>query len=88
MLPTVDARLQQIAQAGYRCIGHFPLPAGAWWETFDIPLEQRRIVLCQQYRDNPAWLAVVNQQQREMNLHCRSADQYGFTFYVAQVQDV
>lgn len=81
---TVAENLERIAQAGYRCLAHMPLPASAWWDDFYTPLGERMDSLRQQYHDDPARLAVINQQQREMDLHRAYAEQYGYTFYVLQ----
>lgn len=85
VLPTVEQRLQEIEAAGYHCIGHFPLPQAAWWATFYTPLERRLTLLRQRYQHDPARLAVVEQQQREMDLYRCYSDQYGYTFYVSQL---
>lgn len=83
---SVEDNLQRIAQAGYRCLGHFPLPQAAWWDDFFGPVEQRLAALRQKYRDDPDSLAVVEQQQREIDLYRIYADQYGYAFYAMQVQ--
>jgi SAM-dependent methyltransferase len=83
---TVEENLQRIAQAGYRCLGHFPLPQDAWWDDFYGLVEQKIASLQQKYRDDPERLGVVNNQQREIDLYRTYADQYGYVFYGMQVQ--
>ncbi len=81
---TVEANLQRIVQAGYRCVAHMHLPTDAWWDDFYTPMCQRMDSLRQQYRDDPARLEVINQQQREVDLYRAYPDQYGYEFYVMQ----
>jgi ubiquinone/menaquinone biosynthesis C-methylase UbiE len=83
---TVEENLQRIEQAGYRCLAHFPLPQEAWWEHFYCLIEQKIAPLQQKYHNDPERLAVVNNQQREIDLYRAYADQYGYEFYVMQVQ--
>jgi SAM-dependent methyltransferase len=82
---TAEENLQRIAQAGYRCVGYFPLPQDAWWDDFYDLVEQKIALLQQKYRDDPDRLAIVNNQRREIDLYRTYADQYGYMFYVMQV---
>lgn len=82
---TVEENLQRIERAGYRCLAHFPLPQEAWWDEFYRLVEQKIAPLQQKYRDTPDLLAVVNNQQREIDLYHTYASQYGYEFYVMQV---
>jgi SAM-dependent methyltransferase len=83
---TVEENLQRIKQAGYRCLEHFPLPQEDWWDDFYHLVEQKIAPLQQKYRDDPERLAIVNNQQREIDLYRTYADQYGYVFYSMQAQ--
>jgi hypothetical protein len=67
-------------------VGYFPLPQDAWWDDFYDLVEQKIALLQQKYRDDPDRLAIVNNQRREIDLYRTYADQYGYMFYVMQVQ--
>ncbi len=81
---SVAEKLHHIEQAGYRCLGHFPLPQAAWWDDFYSLIEARIAPLQQKYRHDPERLAIVNNQQREIDLYRTYADQYGYVFYAMQ----
>lgn len=83
---TEEENVQHIDQAGYRCLAHFRLPSEAWWDDFYLLLEQKIASLQQKYRDDLERLAVVTNQQREIDLYRTYAHQYGYVFYVMQVQ--
>jgi SAM-dependent methyltransferase len=83
---SVEENMQRIERAGYCCLAHFPLPQEAWWDHFYRLLEQRVASLQQKYRNNPEQLAVVNNQQHEIDLYRAYADQYGYVFYVMQAR--
>lgn len=82
---TVAQNLQWIEAAGYRCLGHFPLPHAAWWDDFYHLVEPQLTRLLQKYRNDPERLAIVHNQQREIDLYRAYADQYGYAFYIMQV---
>ncbi|NJP07312.1 MAG: class I SAM-dependent methyltransferase [Chloroflexaceae bacterium] len=79
---TAAENVQRIEQAGYHCLAHFPLPQAAWWDEFYHLIEQKLPALRQTYRDDPERLAVVHNQQHEIDLYRMYADQYGYVFYV------
>lgn len=83
---TEEENLQRIAQAGYHCLGHFRLPQEAWWDDFYSLVERKLSLLEQKYRTDPERLAMVDNQQREIDLYRAYADQYGYAFYALQVQ--
>jgi hypothetical protein len=47
-------------------------------------IEARIAPLQQKYRHDPERLAIVNNQQREIDLYRTYADQYGYVFYAMQ----
>lgn len=84
---TEEENVQRIEQAGYRCLTHFRLSQDAWWDNFYLLLEQKIASLQQKYRDDQERLTVVTNQQREIDLYRTYAHQYGYVFYVMQVQE-
>jgi SAM-dependent methyltransferase len=81
---TIDHNLQRIHLAGYRCLHHFTLPNHAWWDDFYRPLEQKIPPLLHTYRHDPERLAIINNQQREIDLYRTYPDHYGYVFYLMQ----
>lgn len=83
---TEEETVQRIEQAGYRCLAHFRLPQEAWWDDFYLLQEEKIATLQQKYHDDAERLAVVTSLQREIDLYRAYAHQYGYVFYVMQVQ--
>ena len=80
---TVASVQALITQCGYGLVGQFILPETAWWNYYQ-PLESRLNRLQEKYREQPQALAVLAQEQREMDLYRRYGDWYGYSFFVMQ----
>ncbi|MFV0458484.1 MAG: SAM-dependent methyltransferase [Actinomycetales bacterium] len=65
-------------------VGHFDLPAEAWWDDFYTPLEDRVAALRAGHADDPEALEALDQVAREPDLFRRLGEHYGYTFFVAQ----
>lgn len=83
-LATVAANLAIVANAGYRVLGHFTLPPEAWWDDFYTPMEARIAKLRAKYSGRPDALATLVLLQREVDLHRRYSDWYGYEFFVVR----
>ena len=73
-----------LQEAGYTPLGHFPLPESACWDNYYTPLERRLAALRQRYHDNAEALAILNEEQVEIDLYRTYSYSYGYVFYVAQ----
>lgn len=80
----VPANLALIADAGYEVLGHFPLPAEAWWDDFYTPMEARIAALRDQYAGDPEAQAVLSLIQHEADLHRRYGEYYSYEFFVVR----
>lgn len=76
--------LALFAAAGYEPVGHFALPASDWWDDFYLPMEQRLPLLRARYRGNPEGLAAVEEMRKEIAIHRKYGEYYGYYFYVAR----
>jgi len=83
-IASVDERIESIRRQGYRLLGHFTLPEQAWWDEYYGPLEQRIGLLRGKYADDPDALAVLAQEQREVDMYRRYSAWYGSAFFVMQ----
>jgi SAM-dependent methyltransferase len=79
------ANAWRVSQAGYELLGHFPLPAGAWWDDYYSHIEAKLPVLRDKYRGRSAQLDVIAMEEAELDLHRRYADYYGYVFYVMRL---
>ena len=71
-----------LQDAGYTLLGHFPLPESAWWDDYYTPVERRLAALREKYRDDPEALAVLDEEQGEIDLYRKFSSSYGYVFYI------
>jgi SAM-dependent methyltransferase len=83
-LADVPANLAIIARAGYCTLGHFALPPEAWWDDFYTPMEARIVELRAKYAGQPEPETTLNLLQREVDLHRRYGDWYGYEFFIVR----
>ena len=78
---------RQALEAGYVLDGHFRLPAQSWWTEYYAPLSEELTRFCATNANKPDWLAVADMVRRELDMHRRYGDWYGYTFYVCRRPD-
>jgi SAM-dependent methyltransferase len=76
---TLEEVLNLIAGCGYDLIGHFTLPEKAWWNYY-LPLQAKIDYLCALYNNNLEALAVINNEQLEIEMYKKYHDWYGYEF--------
>lgn len=72
----------QVRDAGYRLLGDFVLPPGAWWDDYYRPMRARIAELEPAHRDDPVAMAVLQACTREIEIFERYGDCYGYVFLV------
>ncbi len=77
-----EENIDILQEAGYRYLGHFALPAAAWWDDYYTPIEERLAALRRKYRDDAKATAILDDEQREIDLYRKYADIYGYVFYI------
>ena len=75
LLAAVDA-------CGYETIGHFPLPATAWWENYYRPLQDNAAAFRQRHQGAPDAQALADQCQMEIDIWKAYSEFYGYEFFV------
>jgi len=83
-ITTVPENLKQIRACGYHLIGYFALLDDAWWTEYYRPLEKRIQKLRKKYAEDPAALAALDKEQREIDLFRKYNKWYGSAFFVTQ----
>jgi ubiquinone/menaquinone biosynthesis C-methylase UbiE len=84
-MQTVTANLAIIQRLGYQLLGHFNLPAAAWWTDYYTPLAARLQQLREKYSHEPEALEVIALHEQEIELYRPYADDFGYVFYVMQM---
>ena len=75
--------LNLIPSSGYDEIGHFTLPEKAWWNYY-LPLQAKIKDLEEKYKNNSEALAVLKNEQREIEMYGEYHDWYGYEFFAWQ----
>ena len=80
------ALLGAIDGCGYETVGHFTLPASAWWTDYYRPLERNVAEFRERHRDLPEAQELAEQCQREIDVWKAYSDYYSYAFVVARVR--
>ena len=83
-IKTVAEDIEIIFKCGYTLLGQFTLPEDAWWIEYYDPLEKRIKSLRRKYIDVPEALAVLDNEQREIDMYKKYHQWYGSVFFVMQ----
>jgi ubiquinone/menaquinone biosynthesis C-methylase UbiE len=81
-IQTIAEHLEQIAPQGYELLGHFPVPEETWWRDYYRPLEERIRELQRKYAKDRAAQAILDREQREVDLYKKYSQWYGSAFFV------
>jgi SAM-dependent methyltransferase len=81
---TVPEYVGLIPRHGYELVGHFALPEDVWLRDYFDPLEERIGALRQKYAGDRQAQAVLDREQREVDLHRAYARWYGSAFFLMQ----
>jgi serine/threonine-protein kinase HipA len=81
-MKTVDGNIKTARECGYEVVDHFTLARSAWWDEYYTPLAERVVRLRPEAAANPALAEILEITEREMDMHERHGDSYGYAFYV------
>jgi hypothetical protein len=80
----IDANLAALARCGYESLGHFRLPASAWWRDYYDPLAANVAAFRARHRGDEVAEALAAQTDREIEMFRKYSDCYGYVFFVMQ----
>ena len=80
------ALLEAIDGCGYETVGHFPLPASAWWDDYYGPLQANVTAFRKRHRHLPEAQELAEQCQREIDVWHAYSDFYGYEFFVVRAR--
>lgn len=78
----VEGNRARVRAAGYRLLGDFVLPVEAWMDDYYEPMRHRIRELEHRYAGDPAALAVLHKEAKEIEIFERHGDGYGYLFLV------
>ena len=64
----VSTLLEAAETCGYETVGHFPLPASAWWDDYYRPLQDNVTAFRERHRDAPDAQELAEQCQHEIDI--------------------
>ena len=82
-METLEKVCQLIPECGYNLLGGFTLPQQAWWNYY-LPLEARINSLYPLHKDDPRALAILANEQHEIEMYRKYHSWYGYHFFVMQ----
>jgi len=82
-----SAAIAAIEAAGLALLGHFTLPAAAWWDDFYGPMSRRIDALRAEHAGDADALATLDALAQEPALRRRHGASYGYEFLVARKPD-
>jgi len=78
--------LKTIDDCGYETVGHFQLPASAWWDDYYRPLQKNLTAFRKRYPDASDARELADQCQREINIWRAYSEFYGYEFFVMRTR--
>ena len=76
------ALLAVTESCGYETVGHFPLPASAWWDDYYRPLQDNVTAFRNRYPDAPDAQGLTDRIQEEIDMWHAYSEYYGYDFFV------
>ena len=80
------ALLEAVDACGYRTVGHFPLPASAWWDDYYRPLQDNLTAFRKRHPDAPVAQELADQCQKEIDIWDACSEFYGYEFLVLRAR--
>jgi len=84
-LVTADQKRRQAEAEGFTVLDTFALPRDAWWDEYYGPLSTRSAEL--RGEAAPSMTAVLDANDREIDVWQRFGDSYGYVYFVVQRRD-
>jgi len=82
-IDTVEKKLMQLENSGYKIINHFTLP-NECWESYFEPMKNKFKTFLKKWENKKQALDFVNETKIEMELFEKYSQYYGYEFYIAQ----
>ena len=81
-----SALLEAIEGCGYETVGHFTLPASAWWDDYYRPLQDNVAAFRERHPDARDAQDLADQCQNEIDIWRAYSEFYGYQFFVVRAR--
>ena len=81
---SVEEKLEQISQCGYKLLGYFILREDTWRTEYFAPLEKSIAESQTSYTDDPQALEELNQARRELEMFKNNPERNSSAYFVMQ----
>ena len=78
--------LEATEACGYETVGHFPVPASAWWDDYYRPLQDNVTAFRKRHHDAPDAQELADQCQSEIDIWQACSAFYGYEFFVLRAR--
>ena len=78
----VSALLETVMECGYEIVGHFPLPASAWWDDYYRPMQDNVIAFRERHRGAADAQELADRCQHEIDIWHAHSGSCGCEFLV------
>ena len=83
-LKNIKEKIEGISRCGYDLLEYFELPAKTWLRDYYDPLEKHIEKIRMEYIDDPGALAVLDDEQKEIEMVKKNPVRYASVFYIMQ----
>jgi len=82
-IDTVENKLQQLRDAGYKIIDHFTLPNNCW-DNYYKQLKNKENAFLEKHKNKKGAVDFINENLIEMELYKKYEKYYSYEFYIVQ----
>jgi len=81
-IDNIKEKIEQISNCGYELLEYFTLNEDSWWIEYYAPLEKLVNKIRTKYTDNHKALAVLEKDQREIDMFKKNPRRYSSVFFI------
>lgn len=83
-IDTISNKTKVLEENGYSPVAHFILPNNCWLDNYYNPMEERFSSFFEKHANNKAAKAIIDGEQKEIELYKKYGTYYGYVFYIAK----
>ncbi|WP_068475814.1 class I SAM-dependent methyltransferase [Saccharicrinis aurantiacus] len=83
-IDTISNKTKVIEENGYSPVAHFILPNNCWLDNYYNPMEERFSSFLEKHANSKAAKAIIDGEQKEIELYKKYGTHYGYVFYIAK----